>query len=141
MGNYFHLLLETPQANLVTGMKQLLATFSQGWNRARQRHVHVFQGRYKAVPVNGTDSDAHYFKALADYIHLDPARAGLARDRHGPLVSYPWSSLPLTRKEMGRTGSSVEEFCVPSICLTTVAADAPILRGWKAGRRMTEEDR
>lgn len=42
MGNHFHLLLETPQANLVTGMKQLLATFSQGWNRARQRRGHVF---------------------------------------------------------------------------------------------------
>ena len=30
MGNHFHLLLETPQANLVTGMKQLLAIYSQG---------------------------------------------------------------------------------------------------------------
>ena len=45
MGNHFHLLLETPQANLVTGMKQLLGTFSQGWNQVRQQHGHVFQGR------------------------------------------------------------------------------------------------
>jgi REP element-mobilizing transposase RayT len=101
MGNHFHLLLETPQANLVTGMKLLLATFSQGWNRARQRCGHVFQGRYKAVPVNGTDADAHYFKTLADYIHLNPARAGLAGGGRGPLVSYPWSSLPSHLKGNG----------------------------------------
>jgi putative transposase len=101
MGNHFHLLLETPQANLVTGMKQLLATFSQGWNRARLRRGHVFQGRYKAVPVNGSEADAHYFKALADYIHLNPARAGLAGGGHGPLVSYPWSSLPSHHKGNG----------------------------------------
>ena len=101
MGNHFHLLLETPQANLVTGMKQLLATFSQGWNRARQRCGHVFQGRYKAVPVNGTDADAYYFKALADYIHLNPARAGLAGGGRGSLVSYPWSSLPSHQKGNG----------------------------------------
>lgn len=101
MGNHFHLLLETPQANLVTGMKQLLATFSQSWNRARQRRGHVFQGRYKAVPVNGSDSDAHYFKALADYIHLNPARAGLAGGGRGPLISYPWSSLPSHQKGNG----------------------------------------
>lgn len=57
MGNHFHLLLETLQANLVTGIKQLLGTFSQGWNRVRQRHGHVFQGRYKSIPVNGTEAD------------------------------------------------------------------------------------
>ena len=75
MGNHFHLLLEIPQANLITGMKQLLGTFSQGWNWARHRHGHVFQGRYKSIPVNGADADVDYFKALCDYIHLNPARA------------------------------------------------------------------
>ncbi len=101
MGNHFHLLLETPTANLVTGMKQLLATFSQGWNRSRQRRGHVFQGRYKAIPVNATDADSHYFKALADYIHLNPARAGLAGGGKGPLVDYPWSSLKSHQKGNG----------------------------------------
>lgn len=94
MGNHFHLLLETPQANLVSGMKWLMGTFSQGWNRARQRRGHVFQGRYKSVPVTGTDADAWYFRIVADYIHLNPARAGLAGGKAGPLAGYPWSSLP-----------------------------------------------
>jgi REP element-mobilizing transposase RayT len=93
MGNHFHLLLETPEANLVDGMKWLLGTFSQGWNRARQRRGHVFQGRYKSVPVNGEDTGAYYFRIVADYIHLNPARAGLAGGKRGKLVDYEWSSL------------------------------------------------
>ena len=62
MSNHFHLLLETPQPNLVTGMKWLLGTFSQGWNRARKRRGHVFQGRYKSVPVNSSEADPYYFR-------------------------------------------------------------------------------
>ena len=94
MDNHFHLLLETPQANLVTGMQWLMGTYSQGWNRARLRRGHVFQGRYKSVPVTGTAADAYYFRIVADYIHLNPARAGLAGGKCGPLTGYKWSSLP-----------------------------------------------
>ncbi len=94
MGNHFHLLLETPEANLVTGMKWLLGTFSQGWNARRSRRGHVFQGRYKAVPVSANVESPYYFRIVADYIHLNPARAGLAGGGRGKLVSYKWSSLP-----------------------------------------------
>jgi len=94
MGNHFHLLLETPEPNLVTGMKFLLGTFSQGWNARRSRRGHVFQGRYKSVPVSAAAESPYYFRIAADYIHLNPARAGLAGGGHGKLVSYPWSSLP-----------------------------------------------
>lgn len=88
------LLLETPQANLVSGMQWLLSTFSQGWNHARLRRGHAFQGRYKSVPVTGGEADAYYFRMVADYIHLNPARAGLACGHRGPLTGYKWSSLP-----------------------------------------------
>lgn len=101
MGNHFHLLLETPQANLITGMQWLMGTYSQGWNRARLRRGHVFQGRYKSVPVTGTDADAYYFRIVADYIHLNPARAGLAGGKRGPLAGYKWSSLPAYVKGNG----------------------------------------
>jgi REP element-mobilizing transposase RayT len=94
MGNHFHLLLETPEPNLSAGMRVLLGTFSQAWNSRYQRRGHVFQGRYKAVPVAGERAaDAHYFKSVADYIHLNPARAGLAGGGRGKLADYPWSSL------------------------------------------------
>lgn len=92
--NHFHLLAETPEPNLVSGMKWLLGAFSQGWNRRHQRRGHVFQGRYKSVPVAGerAGNDPH-FKMVADYIHLNPARAGLAGGRSGPLADFEWSSL------------------------------------------------
>ena len=115
MGNHFHILLETPLPNLVVGMKWLLGTYSQGWNRSRQRQGHVFQGRYKSVPVNGSDADACYFRIVADYIHLNPARAGKAGGAAGKLAGYRWSSLPCYAKgkgpqwlEMGRVLNSFE---------------------------------
>lgn len=101
MDNHFHLLLETPHANLITGMQWLMGTYSQGWNRARLRRGHVFQGRYKSVPVTGTDADAYYFRIVADYIHLNPARAKLAGGKRGPLTGYLWSSLPAYVKGNG----------------------------------------
>ena len=95
MGNHLHLLLETPEANLSSGMRVLLGAFSQAWNSRYQRRGHVFQGRSKAVPVAGESAaDAHYFKSVADYIHLNPARAGLAGGAREKLVNFPWSSLP-----------------------------------------------
>jgi len=98
MGNHFHLLLETPEPNLVSGMRLLLGAFSQAWNRRHSRRGHVFQGRYKAVPVAGAGAgDASQFKVVADYIHLNAARAGLAGGAHGKLAAYPWSSLPAYR--------------------------------------------
>ena len=62
----------------------MLGAFSQG---------RVFQGRYKSVPVNSSDADRYYFRIVADYIHLNPARAGLAGGRSGTLAGYRWSSL------------------------------------------------
>jgi hypothetical protein len=54
----------------------------------------VFQGRYKSVPVTGTDADAYYFRIVADYIYLIQARAGLSGGHRGPLTIYKWSGLP-----------------------------------------------
>ena len=79
MGNHFHLLLETPEANLSAGMRVMMGAFSQAWNHRHRRRGHVFQGRYKAVPVaGGSAGDGSQFKVVADYIHLNAARAGLA---------------------------------------------------------------
>ena len=94
MGNHYHLLLETPEANLTAGMRVLMGSFSQGWNIRHGRRGHVFQGRYKAIPVSGkAAADGSYLKVVADYIHLNPARAGLAGGKRGTLLDYQWSSL------------------------------------------------
>jgi REP element-mobilizing transposase RayT len=94
MGNHFHVLLETPEPNLVAGMKWLMGVFSQDWNRRRKRHGHVFQGRYKSVVVNGEGS-GEYFRIVADYIHLNPVRAGwVGGDTGRKLNAWRWSSFP-----------------------------------------------
>ena len=94
-GNHFHVLVETPEPNLVAGMKWMLGVFSPGWNRRRQRHGHIFQGRYKAVVVNGEERDGSYFKIVADYSHLNPVRSGWVGGETGKsLRSWRWSSFP-----------------------------------------------
>lgn len=42
MGNHYHLCLETPEPNLVEGMKWLQGTFSNRFNRFRKTNGHVF---------------------------------------------------------------------------------------------------
>ncbi len=110
MGNHVHFLLETPEPNLVVGMKWLLGVYTQGWNRRRKRRGHLFQGRYKAVVVNGEESDAHYFRIVADYIHLNPVRAGLVGGTSGKrLRDYAHSSFPGYVTKKGRAKWLVTE--------------------------------
>ena len=109
MGNHFHLLLETPEPNLVSGMRLLLGSYAQAWNRRRSRTGHVFQGRYKSIPVAGERaSDASQFRVVADYIHLNPARAGLAGGKNSPLISYRQSSLLSYQKGKGPSWMNFE---------------------------------
>jgi putative transposase len=82
--------LETPEANLVLGMKWLQGTYTQRYNYRHQVSGHLFQGRYKAVPVDGSG----YFSVVSTYIHLNPARAGLIEIGQEPLKRYRWSSYP-----------------------------------------------
>lgn len=93
MGNHYHLLLETPEANLVAGMKWLQGTYTQRFNTRHKLCGHLFQGRYKAMPVDA--STGGYFSTVGSYIHLNPARAGLFDLNSGKLVNYRWSSFPL----------------------------------------------
>ena len=51
MSNHYHLLIETPEANLSLGMRQLNGVYTQKVNKAHQRVGHVFQGRYKSILV------------------------------------------------------------------------------------------
>lgn len=90
MSNHYHLMLETPQANLVAGMTWLQNTYTIRFNRRHRLSGHLFQGRYKAVLVD--PDEGSYFLLLADYIHLNPARAGLLK-REESILEYPWSSL------------------------------------------------
>ena len=54
MPNHLHLVLETPQPNLVAGMKWLLGTYTIRHNRRHKEFGHLFSGRYKDLPVEGS---------------------------------------------------------------------------------------
>ncbi len=84
MDNHYHLLVQTPDANLSKGMRQLNGVFTQMSNRRHKRVGHLFQGRFKAILV---DSDA-YLLELGRYVVLNPVRAGMVK-RAG---DWRWSS-------------------------------------------------
>ena len=64
--------METPDANLSQGMRQLNGVYTQMTNRRHGRVCHLFQGRFKAILV---ERDA-YLLELARYVVLNPVRAG-----------------------------------------------------------------
>jgi REP-associated tyrosine transposase len=97
--NHFHLVAETPQPNLVAGMKWLLGTYTSRFNRRHKEFGHVFSGRYKSLIVEGSGNG--YLKSVCDYVHLNPVRAGLVGARQ-PLESYVWSSYGQYLKAPGK---------------------------------------
>jgi len=84
MTNHYHFVVETPDANLARGMRQLNGIYTQAVNRRHRRVGHVYQGRYKAVLVE-RDS---YLLELARYVVLNPVRAGMVADAG----RWSWSS-------------------------------------------------
>jgi len=64
MSNHFHLVIETPQGNLVAGMKWFLGTYTSRFNRRHKLFGHLFSGRYKALIVDGSGNG--YLKTVCD---------------------------------------------------------------------------
>lgn len=148
MSTHYHLLLETPEPNLVEGMKWFQGTFTQRNNRYHKTSGHLFQGRYKAKIID--DAGSSYFRKVADYIHLNPAAAGMLGKEHPDLKQYSWSSYPsylkppkqrpawlwvdhvLDAHRIGRDspkGRKVFEACMDSLVLSVLANKSK--RSWK----------
>lgn len=93
MPNHYHLLYQTPRANLSDSAGWLQATYSIRFNHRHCRSGHLFQGRFKAHLV---EADS-YARQLVKYIHLNPVRPKDKRrpvpvGRRRELSRYPWSS-------------------------------------------------
>jgi putative transposase len=84
MGNHYHLLIETRDATLARGMRQLNGVYTQQFNYRHETVGHVFQGRYKAILVQRQT----YLMELIRYVVLNPVRAGLVATPG----AWPWSS-------------------------------------------------
>jgi len=88
MANHYHLLIETPKANLSLGMRQLNGIYTQSFNRRQNRVGHLFQGRFKAILV---EKDTHLLE-LCRYVVLNPGRVkGSATAQ-----KWKWSSYAAT---------------------------------------------
>jgi len=95
MNNHFHLLLETPLANLSEFMRRFNITYTSYYNRRYKRVGNLYQGRYKGILV---DRD-NYLYILSKYIHLNPIKIKRfdnvpLKEREKYLKEYKWSSLP-----------------------------------------------
>ena len=84
MANHYHLLVETPKANLSLGMRQLNGMYTQSFNRRHNRVGHLFQGRFKAILVEKES----YLLELCRYIVLNPVRV----KGKGEIGGWKWSS-------------------------------------------------
>lgn len=88
MDNHYHLVMETPKANLSLGMRQLNGLYTQAYNHRHGRVGHLFQGRYQAVLV---EKDT-YLLELCRYVVLNPVRAKAVKQPG----QWRWSSYGAT---------------------------------------------
>ncbi|MBI4256693.1 transposase [Candidatus Uhrbacteria bacterium] len=88
MGNHYHLLIETVEANLSDGMRDLNKDYSQAFNRLHETVGHLFQGRFKAFIIEKEP----YLLEVARYTVLNPVRA--SQVDHPAL--WRWSSFAAT---------------------------------------------
>jgi len=112
MTNHFHLVVETPEANLSGSMQWLTTSYAMWFNRRERRVGPLFQGRFKAILFEGR-AEAW---PVTRYVHLNPVRVkgldlGKGRNaaealgietptpemlakRRRALEAYAWSSYP-----------------------------------------------
>ena len=83
MANHVHLALQVGEVGLSKIMQNVSFRYTRWINKGQRRNGHLFQGRYKAILVDG---DA-YVLELTRYIHLNPVRVGIVKDP----AAYRWS--------------------------------------------------
>jgi len=113
MDNHYHLILETPRANLLKVMHGINGRYTGYFNHRYKRPGPLFQGRYKGVLV---EKDA-YLLALSRYVHLNPVRAKVVEKPE----QYRWSSyLGYVGEEKGSAAYWVFGFNIPGLMNNSV---------------------
>ena len=88
MSNHVHLLVQTPEGNLSSGMQRLHGEYARAFNARHDRVGHVFQGRYGAIRIKRNEQ----LCAAAAYVARNPVEANLCRRPDG----WRWSSFRAT---------------------------------------------
>ncbi|HEY7708212.1 MAG TPA: transposase [Gaiellaceae bacterium] len=102
MPNHYHLVLETPAANLSLGMQRLNWRYAVRFNWRHAYKGHLFESRFYSGAI---ESNAHLLE-VARYVVLNPVRAGLCRHP----AEWAFSSFrdPLSARLMGQFGHEPE---------------------------------
>ena len=69
-GDHYHLVIETPEANLGRGMGRLNMTYSQWFGRHHDQSGHLFRGRYKSIILQ----KECYLLKVCRHVVLNPVR-------------------------------------------------------------------
>lgn len=95
MDNHYHLILETPRANLSKIMHYINASYAAYFNSKYKRVGPLYQGRFKSIPVQQDG----YLQYLSCYVHLNPVRAGIVElPEEYPHSSYSFFTGTNTKK-------------------------------------------
>lgn len=117
MPNHVHLLLETGQVEILTGlMRRVQQAYQFHWRRRYQLVGYLWQGRFKSLPIEQEE----YLLECGRYIERNPVRAGMCQKAE----DYPWSS---ARAYL--LGKAKEQaFLDPSPAYTGLAQTEPLRR-------------
>jgi len=97
MGNHYHLMVCTPDANLSRAMQWLNVSYSVWFNQRHGDSGHVFQGRFKAIVVEGQG----WGLVLSEYVHLNPIRIkALGQGKATRAAQRQGLTRPPTREEV-----------------------------------------
>ncbi len=88
MDNHYHILLQTPNGDLSTGMRDLNGIYTQLFNKKHHTTGHIFEGRYRAFVIE----QGEYFCEVLRYTVLNPLRANMVKRPD----DWPWSSYSAT---------------------------------------------
>jgi len=127
MINHYHLALETPDGNLISGMQWLQGTFANRFNRFRGERGHLFQGRYKSILTE----EGKPLGEVCDYIHLNPVKAGILPVAR--LIEYRHSSYWYLRNPKERP-----KFLRPQTALERAGGIPDTPQGWSEYDRRLE---
>ena len=122
MGNHYHLMVSTPEANLSRAMQWLNVSYSVWFNKRRGDVGHVFQWRFKAVVVEG----GGWGIALSEYVHLNPVRIKVrGQDRRSRRADNAGPTRPPTQEEVAARLERLRQYRASSYRAYAGYAKAP----------------
>ena len=107
MGNHYHMLIGTPDANMSRAMQWLGDSYAMWRNRRYDRSGHVFAGRYGAILVEGQE----WGLEVSAYVHLNPVvtiDVGLGKRRR-KLEQKGWAGPP-SPEQVSRRLEKIREY-------------------------------